>query len=201
MRQIKIAVRLMLLAIAISACMNIALGQEETAATITGRVLDSTGAVIPNATVVMTDKATGTERRAQSNDSGSYTVTPLPPGNYTLSVEQPNFKKYLQEVSLSTKDRRLVDVVLEAGSVNEVVTVSSDLVGIQDTPTGQALVNERQVRELPLVNRDFLKLLESGIPGVSSDLADETSLGLTNRTSISINGMPLKRADLLVDRV
>ena len=95
----------------------------------------------------------------QSNENGAYTVTPLPPGTYSVSVEQPNFKKYLQEVVLNAKDRRLIDVILEAGSINEVVTVSSDIVAVQDSPTGQSLVNDRQVRELPLVNRDFLKLL------------------------------------------
>ncbi len=188
------------LALCLSAS-GVAFGQEDTAATITGRVLDSTGAVIPNATVLVTDKATGAERRAQSTENGSYSVAPLSPGTYTVAVEQTNFKKYVQEVVLSAKDRRLIDVVLEAGSVSEVVTVTSELVGVQNTPTGQSLVNDRQVRELPLVNRDFLKLLESGIPGVSSDLADETSLGLTNRTSVSINGMRRNGVNYLVDGV
>ena len=178
-----------------------AFAQGETAATITGRVMDSAGGVIPNATVVITDKATGSERRAQADENGTYTARLLPPGTYTISVAQTNFKKYLQEVGLSAKDRRLVDIVLEAGSVSEVVTVTSDIVGVQDSPTGQSLVNERQVRELPLVNRDFLKLLESGIPGVSSDLADETSLGLTNRTSVSINGTRRNGINFLVDGV
>ncbi|MFL6208792.1 MAG: carboxypeptidase regulatory-like domain-containing protein [Pyrinomonadaceae bacterium] len=175
--------------------------QEETAAAITGQVTDAAGGAIPNATIVVSNKATNFERRVQSGDDGGYTVSPLPPGQYTVTVEQPNFKRYVQEVVLNAKDRRPIDIVLEAGNVSETVTVTSDLQGVQDSPIVQGLVNEKQVRELPLVNRDFLKLLESGIPGISSDLADETSLGLTNRTSVSINGMRRNGVNYLVDGV
>ena len=95
-----------------------AFAQGETAATITGRVMDSAGGVIPNATVVITDKATGSERRAQADENGTYTARLLPPGTYTISVAQTNFKKYLQEVGLSAKDRRLVDIVLATGPID-----------------------------------------------------------------------------------
>lgn len=199
---LKNGLRSMFIALAFCLALSgMAAAQEETAATITGQVTDSTGAALPDATVVVTNKSTNFERRVQTSSEGTYTITPLPPGTYTLTVEQTNFKKYVQDVVLNAKDRRPVDVVLEAGLTTEVVNVTSDLQGVQDSPTGQGVVNDRQVRELPLVNRDFLKLLESGIPGVSSDLADETSLGLTNRTSVSINGMRRNGVNYLVDGV
>lgn len=179
----------------------VALAQEETAATITGKVTDSTGALVPKAAVVVTNKETGAERRVTSNDEGLFTVTPLTPGPYSIAVELTGFKRYLQNLTLNAKDRRPVDVVLEAGAVSETVTISDEPTPIQESSTGQALVSGAQVRELPLNNRDFLKLLESGIPGVSSDLADETSLGLTNRTSVSINGMRRNGVNFLVDGV
>src|SRR5918992_2001598 len=75
---------------------SVALAQEETAATITGQVTDSTGAVIPGATIVVTFTETNTERRVQANEDGNYVVTTLQPGTYTVSVEQPNLKRYLQ---------------------------------------------------------------------------------------------------------
>src|SRR6266550_5321017 len=78
-----------------------AFGQEETAATITGQVVDSTGAIIQNATVVVINKETNAERRVQTNEDGTYVVTPLTPGTYTVSVEQPNFKHYLQTLTLN----------------------------------------------------------------------------------------------------
>nr|MBA4186057.1 carboxypeptidase regulatory-like domain-containing protein [Acidobacteriota bacterium] len=69
-----------------------ALAQEETSATVTGQVTDSTGAAISNATIVVTNTATGQARTIQSNEEGNYTVFPLIPGTYTISVEQSGFK-------------------------------------------------------------------------------------------------------------
>ena len=193
---------LLALAVCLSLSVHAHAQVAETSAEITGQVTDSAGAAVAGATVVVTNDDTKEERRVQSNEDGNYRVTPLNPGKYTVSVEQANFKKAVQtDVVLNAKDRRLINVVLEAGNVNETVTVVGAEQGVQDSPTTQAVVNERQVRELPLVNRDFLKLLESGIPGVSSDLADETALGLTNRTSVSINGMRRNGINFLVDGV
>jgi protocatechuate 3,4-dioxygenase beta subunit len=59
------------------------LAQEETAATVTGQVTDSTGALIKAATVVITNERTQQERRLQTNDDGQFVVTPLVPGTYT----------------------------------------------------------------------------------------------------------------------
>jgi hypothetical protein len=178
----------------------VAFAQEETAATITGQVTDSTGGVIQNATIVVTNKETNAERRVQSNDDGIYVVTPLPPGPYTVSVEQAGFKRYLQTLTLNAKDRRPVDIVLETGSPNEVVTITADETVIQDSPTGQTLISGTQVIELPLNNRDYLKLSEL-VPGVSSSLDDETTFGLTSRADISINGMRRNAVNYLVDGV
>ncbi|HEV8428243.1 MAG TPA: TonB-dependent receptor [Pyrinomonadaceae bacterium] len=174
--------------------------QEETAATITGRVTDSAGAIIPGATVIVKNKDTNSERRIQVNEDGNYVVTPLTPGAYTVVVEQQNFKRYEQVVTLNAKDRRPIDIVLEAGDISQTVLVTDDAPLLQESPTGQALISGAQVRELPLNNRDFLKLTEL-VPGVSSDLADETSLGLSNRTSISINGMRRNGVNYFVDGV
>ena len=176
MKHFSSALRLLpVTAILLLALSSIAFGQEETAATITGRVTDSTGALVPKAVVVVTNKETGTERRVQSGDDGFFTVTPLAPGPYSIAVERDGFKRYVETLTLNAKDRRSVDVALEAGSPSETVTVTDEPTPIQESSTGQALVSGAQVRELPLNNRDFLKLLEAGIPGVSSDLADETS--------------------------
>ena len=176
------------------------LAQEETAASINGQVTDSTGAVIQNASVVVTNKDTNSERRVQTNEDGNYVVTPLIPGSYTVTVQQTNFKRYVQTVTLNAKDRRGIDVVLEAGDITQTVLVTDEAPLLQESPTTQALISGAQVRELPLNNRDFMKLTEL-VPGVSSDLADETALGLSQRTSISINGMRRNGVNYLVDGV
>jgi hypothetical protein len=195
---------LRVLVLTLAACLMLsgaALAQEETSATVSGQVTDSTGAVVAGATVVITNRETQTERRVQTNDDGLYVITPLIPGTYEVVVEQPGFKRYLQtDLVLNAKDRRPVNIVLEAGNVSEVVTVTSEQNVVQDSPTGQTLISGTQVIELPLNNRDYLKLTEL-VPGVSSSLDDETTFGLTSRADISINGMRRNAVNYLVDGV
>ncbi len=179
----------------------VSFGQEETAATVTGQVTDSTGAIVAGATVVITNDTTKQERRVQTNDDGRYVITPLSPGTYTLTAEQTNFKKHLESgIVLNARDRRQLNVALEAGSVSELVTVMSEQNVVQDSPTGQTLISGTQVLEIPLQNRDFTKLLELA-PGVSSSLDDETGFGLANRFDVSINGMRRNAINVFVDGV
>ncbi|MDQ3181908.1 MAG: Plug domain-containing protein, partial [Acidobacteriota bacterium] len=103
-------------------------------------------------------------------------------------------------ITLNVKDRRQVAIVLEIGAISETVTVTDEAPLVQESPTGQTLINNKQIVEIPLNNRDFTKLLEL-VPGVSSDLADESELGLTNRASVSINGMRRNGVNYLVDGV
>lgn len=175
--------------------------QEETAATVTGQVTDSTGAIIKGAVVVITNDTTKQERRLETNDDGQFVISPLIPGTYTLSVEQPNFKKYVESgLNLNAKDRRTLSIVLEAGNVSESVTVTSEQNVVQDSPTGQTLISATQVLEIPLQNRDFTKLLEL-VPGISSSLDDETQFGLSSRFDVSINGMRRNGVNVFVDGV
>ena len=190
------------LALALILCVSSAsFAQEETAATVTGQVTDSTGAIIKGAVVVITNDTTRQERRLETNDDGQFVITPLVPGTYTLSVEQPNFKKYVESgLNLNAKDRRTLNIVLEAGNVSESVTVTAQQNVVQDSPTGQTLISNTQVLEIPLQNRDFTKLLEL-VPGVSSSLDDETQFGLSSRFDVSINGMRRNGVNVFVDGV
>lgn len=175
--------------------------QQETAATITGRVTDATGAAITGASVVITNQDTGAERRVQTSNEGDYVATPLVPGRYTITVEGTAFKKYVQkDVVLNVSDRRQMNISLEIGLQTEVVTVTGAAPLLQDSATGQGLVSGTQILEMPLNNRNFIKLTEL-VPGVSSSLADESSFGLTSSISISINGMRRNSVNYLVDGV
>src|SRR5215213_3603554 len=166
-------IRFVLLAFVLLLGMNsLMFSQEETSATITGQVVDAAGAAVPNVTVTVVNTATGETRNVQTNDEGSYNVFPLSPGSYTVTVEQAGFKKSVTNVSLNARDRRPVQITLEVGAPTEVVTVTSEPPLIQDSPTGQALISGNQVTELPLNNRNFIRLVET-VPGVSSDLSDE----------------------------
>jgi len=174
--------------------------QEETSATITGQVVDPNGGAIANATVVVANTSTGETRNVQTNDNGNYNVFPLMPGSYTVTVEQTGFKKAVVNVTLNARDRRPVQIVLEVGTPAEVVVVTNEPPLIQESPTGQALVSGNQVTELPLNNRNFIRLVET-VPGVSSDLSDEAGFGLTSLANVSINGLRRNAVNYLVDGV
>lgn len=179
-----------------------AFGQEEIMASISGQVTDSTGAVLQNAAVSIVNDETKAERKTTTGEDGTYTITNLVPGTYTLTVEVANFKRYVQTaLVLNARDRRSINVAMELGTIGEMVTVTSQEAGVLDSPTTQALVSNAQIVELPLNNRNFIRLLEAGIPGVSSDLSDETGFGLTSVASISINGMRRNAVNYFVDGV
>ena len=179
-----------------------AFGQEEIMASISGQVTDSSGALVQNASVSIVNDETKTERKTTTSEEGTYTITNLVPGTYTLTVEVANFKRYVQTaLVLNARDRRSINVAMEPGTIGEMVTVTSQESGVLDSPTTQALVSNAQIVELPLNNRNFIRLLEAGIPGVSSDLSDETGFGLTSVASISINGMRRNAVNYFVDGV
>jgi hypothetical protein len=177
-----------------------AFAQEETSATITGQITDPSGAVVANATVTVTNTATGQVRTVQTNEDGRYTVFPLNPGSYTVGVEQSGFKRSVATLELNARDRRPVDFALEVGDASAVVTVTSEPPLLQESPTGQALISGNQVTELPLNNRNFIRLLET-IPGITSDLSDEAGFGLTSLASVSINGLRRNAVNYSVDGV
>jgi hypothetical protein len=194
--------RIRVVALALLALLTLtANAQQETAATITGRVTDATGAVIAGASVVITNQDNGAERRVRTGDEGSYVAAPLVPGRYTVMVEGTGFKKYVQkDMVLNVSDRRQLNITLEAGLQTEVVTITGAAPLVQDSSTGQGLISGTQILEMPLNNRNFLKLTEL-VPGVSSSLADEASFGLTSLADISINGMRRNSVNYLVDGV
>src|SRR5262245_29334424 len=94
-RQTGLLCSLVCLFYCLSALSSSAYAQQETAATITGRVIDATGAAIAGAIVVVTNQENGAVRRIQTNTEGSYIATPLIPGGYNLTIEQNGFKKYV----------------------------------------------------------------------------------------------------------
>ena len=98
---------------------------QTTFASITGTVTDSSGAVVPGATVTATNLATNIKISTKSNEAGNYTVPQLIEGTYTVRSEAAGFKSVVVEkVVLSARDVRRVDVKLEVGTVETAVEVS-----------------------------------------------------------------------------
>ncbi|HEV2861387.1 MAG TPA: TonB-dependent receptor, partial [Pyrinomonadaceae bacterium] len=138
-------------------------------ASVTGLVTDSTGAVVPNASVTLKNKATNVEAAATTDSSGYYTFASVPVGAYTVTVERQGFKRVvLEEVRLEVGQKARVDASLEVGAVTETVTVTSTtLLTTQEATTGGVIEN-RMVEQLPLSGRNWDDLI-SLVPGVQAD--------------------------------
>src|SRR5712671_2042247 len=134
---------------------------------ITGTVRDMQGAVVPGATVTAKNDATGVSSTQTSNESGLYSFTALPVGNYTITVEKQGFKT-LQKThnALEVGTPLTADAALEVGSVSETVTVTG---GTEQLQTANAtmgnVVEQKAIEALPLNGRNplTLLLLEPGV--------------------------------------
>jgi hypothetical protein len=162
-------------------------GAQELAATLSGTVADATGAVIPHATVTVTQNGVnGVKRVVMSDDSGNYVVTNLQAGSYTLTVSMEGFAAFeAKNVVLNVAEKRGLNVQLKPGAENTTVTVEANSVAIETESGSQAgTITGMQIRELELSNRNFQQLVTLQ-PGVINKMDDETNAG---NTAMSVNG-------------
>ena len=138
-----------------------------TTGTVRGQVLDPQGAAIPNASVVVTNPATGTVRTVTSTADGSYQVPQLNPGTYRIEVNVTGFDKLTaQDVTLTVGQTVTYDAHLTVGGSNTIVEVSTAALLIDQTQTQQAnTIDQRQQINLPNLSRNFAQQLFT-LPGV-----------------------------------
>ena len=169
---------------------------QQVTGSISGTIKDSSGAVVPNATVTITNTDRNQVVRTIKSDSlGAYTAPLLPLGNYAVSAEANNFKKAtVTGVVLHVNDKLTVDLTLEVGSTSETVTVQAAPLQVElQTPTASGLITGTQVRELALNTRNYEQLVNL-MPGVTYGGSDQMYIGLENPSgqsnvvSFSING-------------
>lgn len=128
---------------------------------ILGTITDSSGAVLPNAKITVTNTQTGTGRNLVSNGAGEYVAPDLDPGTYTITVEAQGFKKTESTaVTLEVGREVRVNLKLQPGSTGEVVTVTAEatLIDTSDSTLNGVLQN-KAIDQLPLQGRDFQNLL------------------------------------------
>jgi Carboxypeptidase regulatory-like domain len=133
----------------------------QTAGSITGTVHDPSGAVIPNATVTVTNSATQAVRKAVTNSAGLYNVPYLTPGPYTIQASASGFQTALHTgIVLQVQQTIENSFTLQAGSVTQTVEVSAAAAQLdtQDTTVGTVIQNQK-ILTLPLNGRDFLQLM------------------------------------------
>lgn len=180
---------------------------QETRSTLTGRVTDPSGAILPNVPIIITNLNTGIRTMVRSNNVGEYTAPFLLPGTYEMTVTVNGFSKYLHTgLVLQTEQTVTENIVLSIGSVDLTVTVTSSapLVDTATATTGQVLTAE-EVEDLPNNGRSPLgyahfeygaiakgKHSESQVTPFGNQTADDFSLGGGNSASneLLLNGVP-----------
>lgn len=175
---------------------------QEARGTITGRVLDSSKAIIPGATVKVTNKAQGTTTTVQTNDAGVFNVPYLQVGIYQIAVEVNGFKKYLRD-GLEVRIGDTVEAViqLEVGTVDQSVTVTSDAPPLDTTSASMGqTVDSRRVAELPLVHGDPYTMIGLA-PGVTfaRDQRLDRPFEPTHIVGFTMDGARANRNDLTID--
>ena len=137
-----------------------AFGQAQSnAADIQGTIKDANNAVVANATVTARNPSTNVTRNATSNDNGLYRIINIPPGDYEITVEAPNFKKaVLPKVTVTVGQAAEVDVTLELGELREVVTVSNATTEIIETSKTSVAttIDQQRINNLPINERNYI---------------------------------------------
>ena len=141
--------------------------QVGTEASIVGVVTDASGAVVPGAQITVKNLETGLQKTAVTDEFGNFTVLALPRGPYSVSVSARGFKTWtLEKTELIVGERKRLSPVLEIGEVSEQVTVFSTTELIQTEKSSvTAVVQEKQIRDLPLNGRNVIQLV-SLAPGM-----------------------------------
>ena len=193
---------------------GVALAQSDTAR-IVGTITDPAGAFVANATVTVTDAATGRVVTAATGATGEYAINALPIGKYHVEVKQQGFKSATADVTLEVDQVLEISLKLETGSASTTVDVTSEvpLVDTATSSTGE-VIQGRQVVELPLNGRNFtqLALLTPGVSrGAYADNASGIAFGNaaaetwrnyeSGGASLSVNGLRPQANNYLLDGV
>jgi hypothetical protein len=133
----------------------------QTLGEIVGEVVDGSGAVVPGATITVTNVNTSATRTAQTNDAGLYSFPALVPGMYRVRVEAKGFKTTTRtDIELQVQQSARINFNLEVGAVTEAVEVSASAVTLTtENATVGTVIDEARITELPLNGRSFFSLV------------------------------------------
>ena len=178
----------------------------QTTASLSGTVGDASGAIIPNAHVVLTNTASQDKRELTSNASGYFTFAGIIPGTYVVEISAPGFRSLRQaDIMVNPGDvRTLPHIALAIGTANESVTVQSSAneVAPEDSAERSALLTTHDIERLPIQSRNMSELLKI-LPGVTTtasgtgngtgfDFTDNGSSGSAVGVGLNTNGAPYR---------
>ena len=103
-------------------------GAAEVTASLSGTVRDASGAIVPKASVILKNTDTNAIRTTQSNSDGTYLFTLVPIGNYSVTVEQKGFRRFVQSgITLQVNQNAKLDVALQVGTTGDVIEVTENV--------------------------------------------------------------------------
>jgi outer membrane receptor protein involved in Fe transport len=160
-----------ILLVALLSCVN-AIAQVDTAQ-INGTVRDQNGAVVPNAKIELRNLNTGFLRKTVTNSTGTYVITQIPPGTYSITAGAAGFASQMRSgVALSISQNTSFDFALKPGAITEMVTVTVSGVTVDTSSTTVgATLETKAVNDLPLAGRNYtgLLLLQTGVTPINND--------------------------------
>jgi hypothetical protein len=166
---------------------------------IEGTITDPSGAAIPNASITITSPDTGYSRTLSSDKAGFYSVGPLNPGNYTVTVTAPSFEHQVLKTVIRTGTATTGSVKLVLGNQNETIEVDAGALQINTDQAGVSdVITKEQIQALPVNGRNFLDLaqIEPGVVLQSGESFDPTKAGYS---AISVSGVSGRTTRILLD--
>lgn len=172
---------------------------QQLTATLNGTAYDQSGAVVPNAQVVVKNESSGDSRQTTANNSGYFTLTALQPGTYSVTVSAPGFRSWQQQhVALNLGDNRtLPNIALQVGQTSQQVEVVTGAEAVAPVDTGEVstTLNEHMVNDIQLQGRDAGELLKimpgmAITSGLNNGNGSNNSAGFSDRT-VSTNTGPV----------
>ncbi|MBB5057934.1 hypothetical protein HDF16_002640 [Granulicella aggregans] len=178
-----------------------------TTADIIGTTTDGSGAVIPNANVVLLNLATHEQRTATTSQSGDFTFTLLPTGHYSVTVTAPGFKASVtKDLAVEAGDRARADAHLELGAGSETVEVTAATPLLQaENATVSSTVTAKAVQDLPLNGRNFVQLVQL-VPGANEGPGNGLTSGgrpddRRSTSGFSVNGQDDTLNNYVIDGI
>ncbi len=170
-------------------------------ATLEGRVLDPTGALIPDATVTAVNNQTGLSRTVTSSGVGEYRILALPVGDYTVTVDKSGFKREAKRVTLQIGQTATLDFSLQIGELVGEVVVEAQEALVEPTRTAVAtVIVENQIESLPVSGRQFIDfaLLAPGVT-IGETTSGSTDVIVEPVTKLSFGGQNIHFNFIAID--
>jgi hypothetical protein len=172
---------------------------------LTGNVVDKTGAAVPGATVDALNTATGVAKQTKTDDRGAYLIQNLQAGTYKVTISAPAFANTVQSgVDIGENTTRRVDVELQLANLGQSVTIAADVAILQtDRADVNHQVDEQQIADLPITGTNGSRNFESifvTIPGFTPPVANtSTAANPTEAQAYYVNGSSMTGNNMKLD--